>query len=127
MIRSALLLLSLLLAAPSALAEEKPLPGGLDVEALLVAPSGAASPAPPLVTTTVAVEGEPIEELLRSQRIRPGGDALALVYLLNPGLGSVDPLPSGQTLVLRAALASYTCRGAGLRGLGRTTSPNRLS
>lgn len=91
-------------------AEEKPLPGGLDVEASLVAPSGETSPAPPLVTTAVNVEGEPIEELLRSQRIRPGGDALALVYLLNPGLGSVDPLPSGRALVLPAVSAAEAAR-----------------
>lgn len=94
------LLLSLLLIRPVA-AEEKPLPAGLDLEASL-----------PLVTATVTAEGEPIEELLRGQRIRPGGDALALVYLLNPGLAGVNPLPSGTALVLPAVPAAEAARMA---------------
>lgn len=100
----------LLLPWLSAAAEEKPLPAGLDLEASLIAPSGESSPVPPLVTTAVKSEGEPIEELLRDQRIRPGGDALALVYLLNPGLASVDPLPSGTSLVLPAVPAAEAAR-----------------
>jgi hypothetical protein len=95
--------------------EEKPLPTGLDLEASLVPPSGPPSdktPAPPLVTTTVKPEGEPIEELLRDRRIRPGGDALALVYLLNPELASVDPLPAGVSLVLPAVPAEEGARMA---------------
>lgn len=93
-----LILLSFLVTRPLT-AEEKPLPTGLDLEASL-----------PLVTATVTAEGEPIEELLRNQRIRPGGDALALVYLLNPGLASVDPLPSGTALVLPAVPVAEAAR-----------------
>jgi hypothetical protein len=103
----------LLLPWNPAAAEDKPLPAGLDLETSLVPSSGPPSdrtPVPPLVTTVVKVEGEPIEELLRDQRIRPGGDALALVYLLNPGLASVDPLPSGASLVLPAVLAAEAAR-----------------
>lgn len=102
--------MSLLLFTPLATAEEKPLPVGIDLEAWLVAPSGEATSAPPLVTTTITAQGEPIEELLRDRRIRPGGDALTLVYLLNPGLGSVDPLPSGKPLVLPAVPAAEAAR-----------------
>ena len=91
-----------------AAAEDKPLPAGLDIETSLVPPGE--TPAPPLVATTVKTEGEPIEELLRSQRIRPGGDALALVYLLNPGLARVDPLPVGTSLVLPAVPAAEAAR-----------------
>ena len=100
----------LLLSLHPAAAEDKPVPAGLDLETSLVPPSGEVAPAPPLVTTTVQAEGEPIEELLRSQRIRPGGDALALVYLLNPGLASVDPLPAGTSLVLPAVPAAEAAR-----------------
>ena len=103
-------LLSLFTFSSLAAAEDKPLPAGLDLETSLVTPAGEASPAPPLVTTTVRAEGEPIEELLRGQRIRPGGDALALVYLLNPGLASVDPLPPGTSLVLPAVPAAEAAR-----------------
>jgi hypothetical protein len=99
--------LSLLLTI-SASAEEKPLPSGLDVETSLV-PAAGEAPLPSLVTSTVTVQGEPIEELLREQRIRPSGDALALVYLLNPGLVSVDPLPAGS-LVLPAVSATEAAR-----------------
>jgi hypothetical protein len=91
-----------------AAAEEKPLPAGLDVETSLVPPAGE-TPAPPLVTVAVTPHGEPIEELLREQRIRPGGDALALVYLLNPGLARVDELPA-QALVLPAVPAAEGAR-----------------
>jgi phage tail protein X len=105
-----LILLSLAVLTPPAPAEEKPLPAGLDLEVSMVASSGEAAPAPPLVTVTVAAEGEPIEELLRSQRIRPNGDALAVVYLLNPGLASVDPLPSGATLTLPSVPAAEAAR-----------------
>jgi hypothetical protein len=100
----------LLLPWPLAAAEEKPLPPGLDLEASLISPSGETTPAPPLVTVTVQPEGEPIEELLRDRRIRPGGDALALVYLLNPSLAGVDPLPSGTSLVLPAVPAEDAAR-----------------
>lgn len=86
------------------------MPAGIDLEASLVAPSGETTPVPPLVTTTITAEGEPIEELLRDRRIRPGGDALTLVYLLNPGLRSVDPLPAGATLVLPAVPAAEAAR-----------------
>lgn len=99
----------LLLSWHPAAAEEKPLPPGLDLQASLVPPSGEA-PAPPLVTMTATARGEPIEELLRDQRIRPGGDALALVYLLNPGLTSVDPLPPGTSLILPAVPAAEAAR-----------------
>lgn len=100
----------LLLPWTPAAAEEKPLPAGLDLEASLVDPSGAAAPAPPLVTATVTAAGEPIDELLRDRRIRPDGDALALVYLLNPGLTGVDPLPSGKPLVLPTVPATEVAR-----------------
>lgn len=95
-----------------AVAEDKPLPAGLDIETSLIPPSPPSdkTPAPPLVLMEVKAEGEPIEELLRSQRIRPGGDALALVYLLNPGLLSVDPLSRGTSLVLPAVPAAEAAR-----------------
>jgi len=93
--------LSLVLFNPPARAEEKPLPADLDLEV---------SPAAALVATTVTAGGEPIEELLRDQRIRPGGDALALVYLLNPGLASVDRLPPGTSMVLPAVPAAEMAR-----------------
>lgn len=93
------LLLSLTLPWLAA-AEEKPLPAGLEIEATLATSSGERMPASMLVLETVKAEGEPIEELLRARRIQPGGDALALIYFLNPGLTQVDPLPSGAALVL---------------------------
>lgn len=107
-----LLGVSLVCLSGMAVAEEKPLPAGLDLEAALVTPSGESIPAPPLVTATVMVQGEPIEELLRDRRIRPGGDALALVYLLNPGLTGVDRLPSGKPLILPAVSAAEAARMA---------------
>ncbi len=103
-------ILSLLLPWPLAAAEEKPLPAGLDLEASLAVPSGEAAPAPPLVVAAVTAGGEPVEELLRDRRIRPGGDALALVYLLNPDLAGVDPLPSGTILTLPAVPAVEAAR-----------------
>ena len=103
--------LSVLLPWPLVAAEEKPLPAGLDVEASVVAPpSGEAAPAPPVVSAAVTARGEPIEELLRDGRIRPGGDALALVYLLNPDLAGVDPLPAGTALILPAVPAAEAAR-----------------
>lgn len=105
-----LILLSLVVFSPSASSEQKPLPAGLDLEASLTVPAGETAPAPPLVTVTVAAEGEPIEELLRDQRIRPNGDALAVVYLLNPGLTGVDPLPRGTTLTLPSVPAAEAVR-----------------
>jgi hypothetical protein len=94
------LLLALLSLPGMAVAEEKSLPAGLDVELALSAADGKKVPAPRLVMEMVKVEGEPVEELLRARRVQPGGDALALIYLLNPGLTQVDPLPSGAALVL---------------------------
>ena len=94
-------------------AEDKSLPAGLDLETSVVPPSAPPSdgaPAPSLVASTVTVRGEPIEELLRDQRIRPSGDALALVYLLNPSLASVDPLPAGKALLLPAVPAAEAAR-----------------
>ncbi len=82
-------------------AEEKPLPAGLDLDA---------SPASQLVAVSVTAGGEPIEELLRDRGIRPGGDALALVYLLNPSLASVDRLPPGTSLTLPAVPAAEAAR-----------------
>jgi hypothetical protein len=104
------ILLSSLLSSPLAAAEEKPLPAGIDLETSLVVSSGETPPSPALVTTAVDPQGEPIEELLRDRRIQPGGDALALVYLLNPGLDSVDPLPAGRPLVLPAMPAAGAAR-----------------
>lgn len=94
------LLLSFLAFSPMATAEEKALPPGLDLQAVLVSSSGEETPAPPLVVETVTTDGEPIEELLRARCIQPGGDALALIYLLNPDLTQVDPLPKGTALTL---------------------------
>jgi hypothetical protein len=99
--RATLALLLLVLILPwTASAEEKPLPASLDFETVLVTPSGEQSAVPAMVLETVRTEGEPIEELLRVRRIQPAGDALALIYFLNPGLTQVDPLPSGTTVVL---------------------------
>ena len=99
-------------------AEEKPLPASLDFETVLVTPAGEQAAVPAMVLETVRTEGEPIEELLRVRRIQPGGDALALIYFLNPGLAQVDPLPSGTTLFLPglpAADASRMAPGALVR------------
>lgn len=101
------LLLSLTLPWLAA-AEEKPLPAGLDIEFALPTSEAGKVPAPRLVIDTVKVEGEPVEELLRARRVQPGGDALALIYLLNPGLTQVDPLPRGTTLVLPLVSAKET-------------------
>lgn len=101
-----------------AAAEEKPLPASLDFETVLVTPSGEQAAVPAMVLETVRTEGEPIEELLRARRLQPGGDTLALIYVLNPGLTQVDPLPSGTTLVLPglpAAEASGMAPGALVR------------
>lgn len=103
------ILLSLLPIGPAA-AEEKPLPVGLDLETSLVSASGDAASLPPLVAAKVTAGGEPIEELLRDRRIQPGGDALALVYLLSPDLAGVDPLPSGTILTLPAVPAAEAAR-----------------
>lgn len=62
-----------------------------------------------------------------------GGRGPPVEELTHPGQGARSPssqgsrVSSGQIAVQRAALASYRCRGAGLRGLGRTTSPKRSS
>ena len=102
MVRAALpAVVSLVLLVLPAMAAEKPLPAGLDFDT---------SPASPLVAVRVTAGGEPIEELLRDQRIRPGGDALALVYLLNPDLASVDRLPAGTALDLPAVPAAEVAR-----------------
>lgn len=93
-------------------AEERPLPAKLDFETVLVAPSGGQAAVPAMALETVRTEGEPIEELLRVRRIEPGGDALALIYVLNPGLAQVDPLPSGTALVLPGLPAADTARMA---------------
>lgn len=93
-----------------AAAEEKPLPVRMEIETTLVTSSGEQLPMPHLVMDTVNVEGEPIEELLRARRIQPGGDALALVYILNPGLTQIDPLPSGAALLLPGAPAAEMVR-----------------
>lgn len=110
--RATLALLLTLTLPWMASAEEKPLPAGLAVETVLVTPSGEQAPAPPLVTESLKSEGEPVEELLRARRIQPGGDALALIYLLNPGLTQVDPLPSGAALVLPGVPAAEATRMA---------------
>lgn len=111
MTRAALLiLLSLLLFSPPATAEEKPLPAGIDLATSLVISTGETPPPPALVATVVTPGGEPIDELLRDRFIQPSGDALTLVYLLNPELDSVDPLPSGKPLVLPAMPAAGAAR-----------------
>jgi hypothetical protein len=107
----ALLLLSLTLPWMAS-AEEKPLPATLDFETVLVTPSGKQAAVPAMVLETVRTEGEPIEELLRVRRIEPGGDALGLIYFLNPALAQVDPLPSGTTLVLPGLPAADAARMA---------------
>jgi hypothetical protein len=54
-----------------------------------------------LETDTVAVQPKAkVGELLRSRSIIPDGDALTMVYLLNPDVRNVDVLESGTALVL---------------------------
>ena len=96
----AFLLSILLLPGPLAAADEKPLPADLGLDPVLISEGYVAAPL--LVAVAVTAGGEPIEELLREQHIQPDGDALAVVYRLNPDLASLDKLPPGRTLTLPA-------------------------
>lgn len=88
-----LTMLALLISPPGLLAQ-----GGRSLSGLDVEPIGS------LETLTVTVRtGETIGKLLRQMGIHPDGEALSVVYALNPGLESLSPLAPGATIVLPAA------------------------
>lgn len=55
--------------------------------------------------------GTRIGELLRSRSIKPNGDALSVVYLLNPGVRDVGELAAGTSLMVPALAGDRTAPG----------------
>lgn len=72
-------------------------------------------PVDPLETLAVTVRaGETIDKLLRQMGIHPDGEALSVVYSLNPGLESLSPLAAGTRITLPAAKGRGTSDAAEL-------------
>lgn len=93
--------------------------GGLDLtvsvvqEDLGTVPCPAAGAESALETDTVTVDaGTNIGDLLRSRFIQPNGDALSVVYLLNPELRSIEGLEVGTSLVVPALSGDQAAPGA---------------
>ncbi|HEX7183712.1 MAG TPA: hypothetical protein VF756_17905 [Thermoanaerobaculia bacterium] len=102
-----LLFLTRMISPPGLLGQGGRSLSGLDVE-----------PVDPLETVTVTVRtGERIDKLLRQMGIHPDGEALSVVYSLNPDLESLSPLAAGSRIVLPAAKERGVSEGAASEGL----------
>jgi hypothetical protein len=76
---------------------------GLDVRVVADPGRPATAGTPALATATAIVgQGGTIAALLSARGIEPDGDALAVVYLLNPDFDRLSPLAAGTRIVLPA-------------------------